>query len=154
MTKTTVLSPITGAVIPIEQVPDPVFAEKMVGDGLAIQPDEGMALAPIDGKIIILHSSGHAFAVQAENGLVTVLVHIGLDTVNLKGKGFTLHAKIGDRVKAGQKVISFDLRVIAAAGYSPTSPVILPDLPEQAVIEKNSLERAIAGQDVLYTVEI
>jgi glucose-specific phosphotransferase system IIA component len=154
MSKTVVLSPFTGSVLPIEAVPDPVFAEKMLGDGLAVELGEGTALAPIDGKITVLHSSGHAFAIQAENEVVTVLVHIGLDTVKLKGQGFTTYAKVGDMVKAGQKIVTFDLGVIAAAGYSPISPVILPDLPEQAIVEKNVLERVTAGQDVLYTVEI
>ena len=154
MSKTVVLSPFTGSVRPIEAVPDPVFAEKMLGDGLAVEPEEGVALAPIDGKIVVLHSSGHAFAIQAENEAVTVLVHIGLDTVKLNGKGFTVHASVGDMVKAGDKVVSFDLAVISTAGYSPISPVILPDLPEQAVIEKNTIERATAGQDALYNVEI
>ncbi len=154
MSKLAVLSPFTGSVISIEDVPDPVFAEKMVGDGVALHPTEGMALAPIDGKITILHSSGHAFAVQAGDSLITVLVHIGLDTVKLKGQGFTLRAKVGDVIKVGQPVIEFDLAVIAAAGYSSISPVILPDLPEQAVIEKKVLSQARAGRDVLYTVEI
>jgi PTS system glucose-specific IIA component len=154
VSKLAVLSPFTGSVISIEDVPDPVFAEKMVGDGVALHPTEGMALAPIDGKITILHSSGHAFAVQAGDSLITVLVHIGLDTVKLKGQGFTLRAKVGDVIKVGQPVIEFDLAVIAAAGYSSISPVILPDLPEQAVIEKKVLSQARAGRDVLYTVEI
>lgn len=154
MRKLAILSPFTGSVISIEAVPDPVFAERMLGDGAAVQPTEGIALSPIDGKITILHSSGHAFAVQEENGPITVLVHIGLDTVKLKGQGFTLHAKVGDVVKAGQPVIGFDLAVLAAAGYSALSPVILPDLPEQAVVKKGMLSEAKAGRDVLYTVEI
>ena len=153
MSKLDVLSPFTGSVISIEDVPDPVFAKKMLGDGVALRPTEGMALAPIDGKITILHSSGHAFAVQAGNSPITVLVHIGLDTVKLKGQGFALRAKVGDMIKAGQPVIEFDLAVIAASGYSFISPVILPDLPEQAIVEKKSLSEARAGKDVLYTVE-
>jgi glucose-specific phosphotransferase system IIA component len=152
--KLDVLSPFTGSVIAIEDVPDPVFAEKMLGDGVALQPVEGVALAPIDGRITILHSSGHAFAVQAGNGPITVLVHIGLDTVKLKGQGFKLRANAGDTVKAGQIVIEFDLAAIAAAGYSSISPVILPDLPEQAIVDKKTLSQVRAGRDVLYTVEI
>jgi glucose-specific phosphotransferase system IIA component len=152
--KLDVLSPFTGSVISIEDVPDPVFAEKMLGDGVALHPTEGVALAPIDGRITILHSSGHAFAVQAGNSPITVLVHIGLDTVKLKGQGFTLRANVGDTVKAGQPVIEFDLAAIAAAGYSSISPVILPDLPEQAIVDKNTLAEVRAGRDVLYTVEI
>jgi glucose-specific phosphotransferase system IIA component len=152
--KTPVLSPFTGTVLAIEAVPDPVFAEKMLGDGVAIQPVEGRAVAPIDGTITVLHSSGHAFAVQADGKPLGVLVHIGLDTVKLKGLGFKLHAKVGDRVSAGQLVVEFDLAVIAAAGYSPISPVILPDLPEGIVVEKSPLVQARAGKDVLYTVEL
>jgi glucose-specific phosphotransferase system IIA component len=152
--KLEVLSPFTGSVIAIEDVPDPVFAEKMLGDGVAILPTEGTALAPIDGKITVLHSSGHAFAVQAENSPITVLVHIGLDTVKLKGRGFTLHAKAGDMVKAGQPVVAFDLTVLAEAGYAAISPVILPDLPEGAMVEKKGRSSAQAGKDVLYSVEI
>jgi glucose-specific phosphotransferase system IIA component len=154
MSKLAVLSPFTGSVIPIEEVPDPVFAEKMLGEGVALRPTEGVALAPIDGKIAVLHSSGHAFAIQAENQAVAVLVHIGLDTVNMKGQGFRVRAKVGDIVKAGQPVVEFDLAAIAAAGYSSISPVILPDLPEQAVVVKNGLAEARAGKEVLFTVEI
>jgi glucose-specific phosphotransferase system IIA component len=151
--KLDVFSPFTGSVVSIEDVPDPVFAEKMLGDGVALHPTEGIALAPIDGKITILHSSGHAFAIKAGNSPITVLVHIGLDTVKLKGQGFALHAKVGDIIKAGQPVIEFDLAVIAAAGYSSISPVILPDLPEQAILEKKMISKALAGKDVLYTID-
>ncbi len=154
MSKVEVLSPFTGSVIAIENVPDPVFAEKMLGEGVAVEPTDGLALAPMDGKLVVLHSSGHAFAVQAENSPVTVLVHIGLDTVKLKGKGFRLRAKVGDMVKAGQPVIEFDLPVIAGAGYSAISPVILPDLPAEAVVVKTLISEARAGQDTLYTVDI
>jgi PTS system glucose-specific IIA component len=154
MNRLAVFSPFTGSVISIEDVPDPVFAEKMLGDGVAVYPTTGVAVAPIDGQITILHSSGHAFAIQAQNDPVTVLVHIGLDTVKLKGQGFTLRAGIGDVVRAGQPVIEFDSAIITSAGYSLVSPVILPDLPEQAVVEKNALSEAQAGRDVLFTVAI
>src|SRR5574342_311022 len=126
MSETVIFSPFNGDVIPLEEVPDPVFAEKMLGDGVAVNPSDGRVLAPLDGTITILHSSGHAFTVQAEDNSVTVLVHVGLDTVKLKGQGFTLHAKVGDTVKVGQPILSVDLNAVNAAGYSPLSPVILP----------------------------
>jgi glucose-specific phosphotransferase system IIA component len=154
MLEAIIFSPFTGVVIPIEKVPDPVFAEKMLGDGVAVNPTEGNVLAPLDGTITILHSSGHAFTVQAENSPVTVLVHVGLDTVKLKGQGFILHAKVGDKVKVGQLVLSVDLKVVSDAGYSAISPVILPDLPEQALIEKNETTQVIAGSSILYKVTI
>lgn len=154
MSKTAVFSPFTGSTVPIEEVPDPVFAEKMLGDGVAVQPAQGTAVAPLDGTITVLHSSGHAFAIQADNSTLGVLVHIGLDTVKLKGQGFKLHAKVGDRVKAGQPVVEFDLALIAAAGYSALSPVILPDLPDGAVVDKTSISEVRAGTDVLFTIEL
>ena len=154
MTRLAVRSPFTGRVMPIEDVPDPVFAEKMLGDGVALHPTEGLAVAPIDGTISVLHSSGHAFAIQSEIESVAVLVHIGLDTVKMKGQGFKVRARVGDVVKAGQPVVEFDLAAIAAANYSPISPVILPDLPEAAVVEKSGVTQAQAGKEVLFTVEI
>ncbi len=154
MSETVIFSPFNGNVIPIEEVPDPVFAEKMLGDGVAIDPSDGNVLAPLDGTITILHSSGHAFTVQAENSPVTVLVHVGLDTVKLKGQGFTLHARVGDTVKVGQPVLSIDLKAVNDAGYSLISPVILPDLPEQAHVEKYESTEVIAGSSALLKVTI
>ena len=155
MKEVVIISPFTGNVIPIEDVPDPVFAEKMLGDGIAVNPSDGKVLAPLDGTITILHSSGHAFTVQAtDSPAVTVLVHVGLDTVKLKGQGFTLHAKVGDVVKVGQQVISIDLKTINDAGYSPLSPVILPDLPEEAQVEKYELSRVVAGSTALLKVSL
>ncbi len=154
MSETVIFSPFTGNAIPLETVPDPVFAEKMLGDGLAVEPEDGRVLAPLDGKITILHSSGHAFTVQAENSPVTVLVHVGLDTVKLKGLGFTLHAKVGDSVKLGQPILSVDLKVVRDAGYSSISPVILPDLPESAQVERLGPSRVTAGNTAVLRVTI
>ena len=152
MPEVVIFSPLNGDVIPIEEVPDPVFAEKMLGDGVAIDPSDGNVLAPLDGMITILHSSGHAFTVQEESNLVTVLVHVGLDTVKLKGQGFTLHAKVGDRVKVGQLILKMDIKVVRDAGYSPISPVILPDLPEEARVEKFDATHVVAGSTALLKV--
>ncbi len=152
MSEAVIFSPFDGNSIPIEDVPDPVFAEKMLGDGVAVNPSDGKVLAPLDGTITILHSSGHAFTIQADNNSVTVLVHIGLDTVKLKGQGFTLHVKVGDKVKVGQPIITVDLKVVSEAGYSPISPVILPDLHEQAQIEKYEMAKVVAGTSALFKV--
>ena len=154
MLEAVIFSPFTGNAIPIEEVPDPVFAEKMLGDGVAVNPSDGNVLAPLDGTITILHSSGHAFTVQAENSPLTVLVHVGLDTIKLKGQGFRVHAKVGDKVKMGQLIITVDLKVVKEAGYSPVSPVILPDLPEQAHVEKYEPTQVLAGTSALFKVII
>lgn len=146
-----VLAPFSGRVTPLEEVPDPVFSEKMLGDGLAVDPTEGIGVAPVTGKLAVFHSAGHAFAVQATDE-VSVLVHVGLDTVQMKGEGFTRLAEVGDEVVAGQEIVRFDLAAIGSAGYSPLSPVILPDLPDGYQVEKTIAPTVRAGQDVLLTV--
>ncbi len=146
-----VLAPFSGRVVPLDGVPDPVFAERMLGDGLAVDPAEGIGVAPVTGKLVVFHRAGHAFAVQATDE-VGVLVHVGLDTVQMKGEGFTRLAEVGDEVVAGQEIVHFDLAAIEAAGYSPLSPVILPDLPEGYQVEKTIATTVRAGQDVLFTV--
>jgi len=149
--KIPVFSPFSGMVIPIEEVPDPVFSAKMLGDGLAVKPEMGVAVAPVKGRITVLHSAGHAFAVQSDEAPLAVLVHIGLDTVKMKGEGFQIQAKVGDEVEPGQPIVRFDLQAIARAGHSVISPVILPDLPNDVHIEKSSSIRIALGSDVLMT---
>ena len=151
MTQIQILSPFSGAVVPMEDVPDPVFAQKMLGDGLAVHPDEGLAVAPISGKLIIFHSAGHAFAIEAAKGRITVLVHIGLDTVRMKGEGFRCLSQVGDRVSAGQRLVDFNLSAITKAGYSVVSPVLLPEPPEAMRLVKSEATHVSAGVDLLLT---
>ncbi|OXM62454.1 PTS sugar transporter subunit IIA [Amycolatopsis vastitatis] len=121
-----VLSPVAGRVVPITEVPDPVFAQAMVGPGLAVQPAGGRAdaVAPVDGTIATLHP--HAFVVATEDGKA-VLVHLGIDTVKEKGEGFTLHVVKGEQVRAGQPIVSWDPEAVTAAGYSAIVPVVALD---------------------------
>jgi PTS system glucose-specific IIA component len=121
-----VLSPVAGRVVPITEVPDPVFAQAMVGPGIAVQPSGGRsdAVAPVDGTIATLHP--HAFVVATEDGKA-VLVHLGIDTVKEKGEGFTLHVVKGEQVRAGQPIVSWDPEAVTAAGYSAIVPVVALD---------------------------
>lgn len=151
MTSIQVLAPFSGRVVPLEEVPDLVFAERMLGDGLAIDPSDGLGVSPAPGRLTVFHSAGHAFVVQVTDE-VNVLVHVGLDTVQMKGAGFQRLAEQGDEVKPGQEIVRFSLPDVKAAGYSPLSPVILPDLPEGYSIEKTTAMTVRAGQDVLFTV--
>jgi glucose-specific phosphotransferase system IIA component len=153
MTRLAILAPMTGRVVPIEEVPDPVFSEKMIGDGLAIDPVDGHAVAPVAGTLLVFHSAGHAFAVETAEGL-GVLVHVGLDTVALKGQGFTRLSEVGKQVRAGQEIVRFDLEEIQRAGLSPLSPIVVPQLDENARLEKTSAAEVRAGQDVLLTIEL
>jgi len=151
MSQVEVLAPFSGRVVSLEEVPDSVFSEKMLGDGLAVDPIEGVGVAPVTGKLTVFHSACHAFAVQVTDE-VSVLVHVGLDTVQMKGEGFTRLAEVGDEVEAGQELVRFDMAAIAAAGHSPLSPVILPDLPTHYQVEKTTATTVRAGEDVLLDV--
>jgi PTS system N-acetylglucosamine-specific IIA component len=119
-------SPVAGRVVPLTEVPDPVFAEAMVGPGLAVIPaaEPADAVSPVAGTIVTLHP--HAFVVATDSGRA-VLVHLGIDTVKLKGEGFTLHVAKGDQVAVGQPVVGWDPVAIAAAGYATVCPVIALD---------------------------
>ena len=121
-----ILSPVAGRVVPITEVPDPVFAQAMVGPGVAVQPSGGRsdAVAPVDGTVATLHP--HAYVVATDDGKA-VLVHLGIDTVKEKGEGFTLHVVKGEQVRAGQPIVSWDPEAVTAAGYSAIVPVVALD---------------------------
>jgi sugar PTS system EIIA component len=125
-------SPVAGRVVPLTEVPDPVFAEAMVGPGLAVVPAAapGDAVSPVAGTIVTLHP--HAFVVSTDSGRA-VLVHLGIDTVKLKGEGFTLHVAKGDEVQVGQPVVGWHPAAIAEAGYSTVCPVIALDAGSEVI---------------------
>jgi sugar PTS system EIIA component len=118
-----VLAPVKGRAVRMEDVPDPVFAQLMTGPGAAVDPPREVvdAVAPVAGKVFKLFP--HAFIILTADG-VAVLVHLGLDTVQLKGQGFTLHVQEGDEVTAGQPVVTYDVPAVEAAGRNPIVPVI------------------------------
>ncbi|ROS77068.1 PTS glucose transporter subunit IIA [Cellulomonas sp. PhB143] len=120
----TVLAPVSGLVVALADVDDPVFSAELVGPGLAIEPVRGPVsevLAPVAGRIAKLHA--HAFVLQAEDGR-GVLVHLGINTVQLEGTGFTLHAAEGDDVALGQVLVGWDPAQVEAGGRSPVCPVV------------------------------
>jgi len=121
-----ILSPVAGRTVAITEVPDPVFAQAMVGPGIAVEPAGGRsdAVAPVDGTVVTLHP--HAYVVATEDGRA-VLVHLGIDTVKEKGEGFTLHVVKGEQVRAGQPIVSWDPAAVVEAGYSAIVPVVALD---------------------------
>jgi len=128
------LAPITGNAVSLSAVPDPVFSEKMMGDGVAIEPSEGVVVSPIEGEIIQVFPTKHAVGIRAKNG-AELLIHIGLETVSLKGEGFETHVAQGDKVKEGDKLVTFDLSVISEKAKSTVTPIIITNT-DQAVSMK------------------
>jgi glucose-specific phosphotransferase system IIA component len=146
-------SPLSGKIVALEQVPDPVFAQKMTGDGIAVKPSQGVVLAPFDGKVVHLFESKHAIILEHTSQL-QVLIHIGLDTVNMQGDGFLAHVKVGDTVKKGDKLIEFDLLRIEEAGHPTISPVIITNgeiVSEQKNIRQGSVR---AGVDDILSIHL
>ena len=142
-------APADGKLVPLEQVPDPAFSEHMLGDGIAVAPAAGFTAAPFDGKVISVHKALHA-VVLSRPGL-EVLIHVGVETVNLQGKGFKTLVKAGDEVKRGQKLTEFDPDFLAK--NAPSNLVILiVTSPDGAQLNKFSLSEVKAGRDIVFTV--
>ena len=126
-----------GRLIPMEEVKDETFASKVLGDGVAVIPEDGKVYAPADGVILSVFDTKHAVCFASSHG-TEILIHIGVDTVNLQGKYFTAHVKDGDAVKRGQLLIEFDKEQIEKAGYDTTIPMIFTDMPEGKVLDKTA----------------
>ncbi|WP_437307240.1 phosphoenolpyruvate--protein phosphotransferase [Sorangium sp. So ce388] len=146
----TLLAPLSGPIVPIESVPDPVFADKVVGDGISIDPTSQTLLAPCDATVTQLHAARHAITLSAAGG-VEILIHVGIDTVGLKGEGFTARVKQGDRVSAGQALIEFDADRLLHKAPSLLTQVILLSGETSAIVERAS-GAARAGVSRLMTV--
>ncbi len=146
-----VLAPVSGVTVPLERVPDPVFAQKMVGDGVGIDPVSNEVLAPFDGVISQLHQASHAVAVRAANG-IEVLIHVGIDTVSLKGHGFTALVKMADVVTAGQPLIRFDADTVARLARSLITLVVATGLEDSQKVVPTAGLTVQAGSSVLFEV--
>lgn len=125
-------APVSGRAVKMADVPDPVFSGEVLGKGCAIWPDGDVVYAPVNGKVTV--TMGHAVGIMSDSG-VEALVHVGVDTVNLQGKGFTGYVKQGDRVVAGQPVLTMDRSVIAEAGYKDCVILAVSNSAEFAAVE-------------------
>lgn len=131
----TILCPVSGTAMDISEVNDPVFSGKAMGDGIGIVPSEGVLIAPISGTVEALFPTGHALAIKSEDGM-GVMLHIGIDTVEMKGEGFRALISQGDRVEAGQVLVEFDREKIAAAGFEDTTMMVVTELaPELSMVK-------------------
>lgn len=144
-------SPISGSVISLETVKDPMFSEKMMGDGVAIIPSDETIVAPFDSYVIMTTPTKHAIGLRGENG-VELLIHIGIDTVHLDGKGFTLYVAENQYVKAGEKLISFDEKEISAAGYDLTIPIIVTNTADHEPFAQ-TIQQKVNSSDYLFSVQ-
>lgn len=150
--KEVLASVMEGNVIPLNQVKDEAFASGAMGKGVAIEPLDGKVHSPVNGEVTVLFPTYHAIGVKSDEG-VEVLIHIGMDTVQLDGKGFTPHVKVGDKVTAGQLLIDCDLDIIRDAGYSTVTPIIVTNSDEYLDVLTTD-ESAIKSSDYLMTVVI
>ena len=132
--KLSVLAPMNGQAVPLDQVPDEVFSQKVLGDGLAVIPSEGKIFSPVNGEISSIAETKHAYGFTADNGL-EVLVHFGLETVALQGQGFTPHVQVGDRVKAGDLVAEVDMEFLKSKQINTITPVLICDGMDDMKIE-------------------
>ena len=145
-----ILSPVTGKAIPLEQVDDPVFSQKVIGDGMAVIPSNGTIVSPVDAEVVSVAETKHAFGLKTEDGL-ELLIHVGLETVSLKGECFEVFVKPGDKVKAGQKLAKVDLEFLKEKNISAVTPVLVCGGMEGKSLNYGEGEMK-AGESVLLTV--
>ena len=140
-------APMAGKAVPISEVPDPTFAEGMLGNGIAIEPSEGKVYAPCDATVDMMFTTGHAVSLVADCG-AEVLIHVGLETVSLEGKPFKVYAASGDKVKKGQLLMEVDLDAVKAAGLPIITPMLICNTDEyptfNTIVGKN-----VTNEDVV-----
>ncbi|MEK2462544.1 beta-glucoside-specific PTS transporter subunit IIABC [Lactobacillus gasseri] len=145
---TELVSPLAGKLLPLSEVKDEVFSSGAMGEGVAVEPSEGVLHAPADGKVVMTFPTGHAIGMKTSDG-AEILMHIGMDTVNLQGHGFeTLVAK-GDEVKAGDELVKFDIDAIHAKGYVVTTPIVVTNSKDYEKITVVSQGKVKVGQEIL-----
>lgn len=140
-------APISGKAVPISEVPDPTFAEGMLGNGIAIEPADGKVYAPCDATVDMMFDTGHAVSLIADFG-AEVLIHVGLETVSLGGKHFTIHAKNGDKVKKGDLLMEFDLEAIKAEGFNTITPMLVCNSGDYGTFE-TYIDKPVTSADAV-----
>lgn len=146
-------APLSGNLIEIEDVPDPVFSQKLMGEGIAIEPVEGKVVSPIDGKVIQVFHTKHAIGLRSEMG-IEWLIHVGLETVGLNGVGFDIMAKEGQKVKVGDPLMTFDLQLIRDKAASTISPIIITNSGIIQSIEQLSAKSVKKGFTQIANIHI
>lgn len=137
-----------GRTIPMNEVNDQTFAQELLGPGIAIVPSNGTVVSPINGTIATVMDTKHAVCIQGEDGL-ELIVHAGLDTVELNGKYYQTYKEIGDQVKAGDVLLEFDLEEITKAGYDVTTPIVITNLGDYKITKCLTGQQVKAGEEVI-----
>jgi len=145
-----IFSPMSGIKKELSDVPDNVFSEKMLGDGAAVLPNSKEIYCPVTGVITDITDTKHAFCIITDDK-TEILLHIGINTVNLKGEGFKVFAKVNDRISAGEKIAEVDLELLKKHGIPLDTPVLVME-PEHYEIKQNNIENLCGGKDVLFTL--
>lgn len=148
----TLVAPLSGKIVPIDQVPDDVFSQKMLGDGIAVDPTTGAILAPCDGVITKVFGTNHAFTMKTAEGL-ELIVHFGVDTVNLGGVGFTRNAEQGAEVKAGDQILTADLAVLKESAKSIITSIVVSNMDTVSSLNAGSGDLS-AGESVILEVNL
>ena len=147
-----VYAPVSGKILPIEDVPDVVFSERIAGDGIAIKPEGDKLVAPFDGTIVQVFETNHAFAIRSEKN-IEVLVHFGIDTVDLRGKGFKRLAESGQKVHKGDPIIGFSLKELESSAHSTVTPVVISNMAELGIDRLTKADgEAVAGETAVMTL--
>ena len=143
-----VQSPLTGELVPLAELPDKTFADELTGKGIAIRPTEGKVTAPFDGTVTMVAKSKHAIMLQSTDG-IDILIHVGLNTVSLKGKYFDVKVEAGQEVRLGDPLVEFDLESIKAAGLDIVSPVIVTNTPDYLDVVPVHVKGVISMNELL-----
>ncbi|WP_202080504.1 PTS sugar transporter subunit IIA [Caldalkalibacillus salinus] len=141
----TFVSPLTGTIVSLSEVPDPTFSQKMMGDGVAIMPSEGEVVSPVEGKIVQIFPTKHAIGIESKAG-IEILIHIGIETVAMNGEGFKSFVKEGDKVKAGDRLIRFDLELVKEKANDTVTPVLITNGDQVESMETMSVVQTSKGE--------
>jgi sugar PTS system EIIA component len=147
--KLQIVAPVNGEIVPLEDVPDPVFSQKMMGEGVAVVPSGGNIYAPVDGTVILIAATKHAVGIRAEDG-TEILIHVGLETVALNGKGFSLAVKEGDKISVGQLLLEVDWEYLKVHAKSIVTPIVITNSQEgkkQYILTKEN--KGVQGQTII-----
>ncbi|MBY0147630.1 PTS glucose transporter subunit IIA [Neobacillus niacini] len=147
--KLQIVAPVNGEIVPLEDVPDPVFSQKMMGEGVAMVPEGGNIYAPVNGTIILIAATKHAVGIRADDG-TEILIHVGLETVALNGTGFSLAVKEGEKISVGQLLMEVDWDYIKIHAKSIVTPIVITNSQQTAKQYNLSNEKkAVQGQTII-----